>query len=123
MISDDIATAVCNSPKYCAIAQTVYRQLDLPIGRVRVTTAGVSIRKGEYRYYYRVPHRACVLVHDFDEGRSVKPIAFTLTLSDRRKIQSVPDDRRQQVNKARRAREQAMRAVGGKPKVYKRYGI
>ena len=49
MTEDDVTNAICNSRKYCAIARTIYRQMEVPIGRVRVSQAGASIAKGEYR--------------------------------------------------------------------------
>ena len=49
MTEDDVTNAICNSRKYCAIARTISRQMEVPIGRVRVSQAGASIAKGEYR--------------------------------------------------------------------------
>lgn len=126
MIEDDIATAVCNSRRHCAIAQTIYRQLKHPIGRVRVMQSGVSIDgTDEYRYHYRTPQPAARLVRDFDDHKPVKPITFVLQYTNRRKIQPVDPERKRQVNEARRARVAALAAAGEKPKTYARgrYGI
>jgi hypothetical protein len=126
MTPDDIASAVCNSRRHCALAQTIYRQLEQPIGRVRVMTSGISIAADDgYRYYYRVPVKACRLVRDFDAGKPVEPITFILLRTNREKITPVPEARKQQVNKARREREAALAELGVKPKTYThgRYGI
>lgn len=125
MIDNDIATAVCNSKQHCAIAQTIYRVLKIPVGRVRVTTAYVSIAKDEYRHYYMVPHKACRLVSDFDAGMVVQPIIFNLTLAKRRKIEPVDPVKKARTNLLRRDRAAALAAQGLKPKTYPkgRYGI
>lgn len=125
MEQNDIESAVCNSRQHCAIAQTIYRELKEPVGRVRVSVSGVSIAKQDYRYYYRVPHQACRLVFDFDAGKEVRPITFTLRFTERRKIQRVPDERKRQVNEARRKRTAALAEMGQRPKTYPkgRYGI
>lgn len=124
MIPDDINGAVCNSREDCAIARTINRQIP-DIGRVRVSAAGVSIAKGGYRHYYKVPHPAARLVRDFDAGRPVKPISFNLLIADRRKIQPIDDARKKQVNEARRTATATLAALGEKPKRYPkgRYGI
>lgn len=122
----DITSAVCNSRQHCAIAQTIYRQLRQPIGRVRVTNAGVSMAApDDYRYQYKVPHKACRLVCDFDAGKSVQPITFTLHYSHRNKITPVDSERKNQINKARRENTAMLAALGQKPKTYPRgrYGI
>jgi len=125
MIDNDIAGAICNSRSQCAIALNIYREVDVPVGRVRVATSGVSIAKDGYRYYYKVPNRACRLVCDFDAGKPVKPIIFALRYTHRTKIRPVPEDRKEQVNVARRLRVQALAELGQKPKGYPkgRYGI
>lgn len=122
----DIKEAVCNSRSQCAIALNIYRELDLEVGRVRVSTAGVSIAKDGYRYYYRVPKRACRLVVDFDAGRDVEPIIYKLRRTNRVKIgERVNPARAAQVNEARKLRTAALAAVGQKPRSYPkgRYGI
>jgi hypothetical protein len=121
----DLESAVCNSRSHCAIAQTLYRELALNVGRVRVRTSGVSIAKDGYRYHYRVPTRACRLIVNFDKGEPVQPIAFTLQYSNRSKIAPVPEDRKAQVNAARQARIEALAELGQKAKTYPkgRYGI
>lgn len=125
MTQDDIDTAECNSRQNCVIARNLYRQLQLPVGRVRVSTAGVSIAKNGYRYYYRVPKRACRVVEAFDSGQSVKPIVYQIKFSNRNKIQSVNTTRKAQVNAARQARTATAKAAGIQPKTYPkgRYGI
>jgi hypothetical protein len=125
MRDEDIEGAICRSRQQCAIARTIYRQLDEPVGRVHVMTSGVSVAKGEYRYYYRVPRIACLLVRNFDDGKEVKPINFALYFTDRRKISPVDDETKNRVNKARREAIAALAAVGKKPKKYLRgrYGI
>jgi hypothetical protein len=125
MVQSDIDDAISCSKRFCAIARTIYRQLNAPVGRVRVTTAGASILKGDYRYHYRVPHRACRLVSEFDAGKPVRPIAFSLEFSSRRKVTNISDERRHQINTARRAATAALLATGEKPKRYPRgrYGI
>ena len=125
MMQEDIASAICNSRQHCAIAQTLYRELKLPVGRVRVTQSGVSIAKGRYRHYYRPSHRACRLVRDFDDGKEVHPIVFCLHFSGRSKISPVDEERKMQVNIRRRAATAALLAQGLKPKAYPRgrYGI
>lgn len=120
----DLDVSVCNSRQYCPIAQTLYRQLNLPIGRVRVTGAGVTIAKDDYRYYYKVPEAAYRLVRDTDQGKPVKPIVFTLHFSHRNKICPVDPVRKHQINKNRRERTAMLAALGQKPKTYGgRYGI
>ena len=122
----DIASAVCNSRQHCAIAQTIYRQLHQPIGRVRVATDGVSIAAPDnFRYLYKVPRNACVLVSKFDAGLPVEPITFTLHYSHRNKITPMPPEIKSRVNKARRDHTAALAAIGQKPKTYTRgrYGI
>lgn len=122
---EDIEGAICRSRKHCAIAQTIYRQLEIPVGRVRVMTSGVSIVKEDYRYYYKVPTKACRLVRDFDDEKPVDPIKFRLRFTNRSKIQPVDDARKAAVNKARREASAAAIALGEKPKRYStgRYGI
>ena len=121
----DVISAVCNSRSHCAIAQTIYRELGLEVGRVRVMTSGVSIAKDGYRHYYRVPRKACRLVVDFDAHKDVEPINFSLRFTNRTKIALVPADRREQINAARAARTETLAKLGQKPKVYPkgRYGI
>ena len=114
----DIETAICRSRQHCAIAQTIYRQLREPIGRVRVTAAGVTIAKLDHRYYYKSPESAVRLVRDFDEGKPVQPIVFSLHLAHVRPITPVDEEHKNQVNKARRERTAALAALGQKPKTY-----
>lgn len=126
MIDEDIASAVCNSRQHCAIAQTIYRQLHQPIGRVRVMEHVVSIAGPDgFRYHYRIPSQAAQLVRGFDNRKPVKPIVFVLRYSDRRRIQAVDEVTKHRVNEARRIRTAALAAVGEKPKTYERgrYGI
>lgn len=126
MIEQDIASAVCNSRQHCAIAQTIYRVLQQPIGRVRVTENLVSIAGPDgFRYHYRVPMHAAQLVRDFDKGQSVKPITFVLHYSDRRKIAPLDPAKKQYVNEWKRAQAVALAAAGEKRKAYVRgrFGI
>jgi hypothetical protein len=121
----DINAAICNSRTQCAIARNIYRELEIEVGRVRVSTAGVSIAKEGYRYYYRVPKRACRLVADFDAHKHVEPIHFALRFTNRTKIAPVPLERKQQINDARTARTATLLELGQRPKQYPkgRYGI
>ena len=120
----DIDTSICNSRQYCAIAQTIYRQLQLPIGRVRVTGAGVTMAKDEHRYYYKCPEVAYRLVRKIDQGEKVEPIIFNLRFTHRNKICPIDPARKHQVNQKRRERTAILAAQGLKPKVYAgRYGI
>jgi hypothetical protein len=126
MQQSDIDTAICNSRTNCAIARTIYRQMQMPPGRVRVSMEGVSIGgKDDYRYHYKTPHEACCLVRDIDDGKSVKPITFSLRFCHRHKIAPVDPDRKANINAARQAREQALRDAGLEPRKYPkgRYGI
>lgn len=120
MIEDDIASAVCKSRRFCAIACTIYRELKTPIGRVRVSGAGASIAVDEYRHYYKVPHQAARLVRDFDLGKPVSPIPFQLRFAYRRKITPVDPARRAQINKNRREAAAVRAVLGEKAKTYTR---
>lgn len=126
MTADDIDGAICNSRSHCAIARNIYRELRVEIDRCRVSTAGVSIAKEGYRYYYRVPKKACALVMHFDKGEKVTPIdSYRLRFTNRTKIQPVNPERKAQVNRARQERVAALHAMGQRPKSYPRgrYGI
>lgn len=125
MSPDDIKSAVCNSRSQCAIARNIYRELDLEVGRVRVSTAGVSIAKDGWRYYYRVPRRACKLVAEFDAHKTVEPISYRLLRTNRNRITGVPAERKEQINAARRERVKVLTDLDQKPKSYPkgRYGI
>jgi hypothetical protein len=114
----DIDTAICNSRQHCAIAQTIYRQLNIPIGRVRVTAAGVSIAQGNHRHHYQHPESAARVVRDMDAHKPVKPIPFSLHRSHIRPITPVDDARKNQINKARREKIASLTALGLKPKTY-----
>lgn len=126
MLDEDLASAVCNSRRHCAIAQTIYRVMQQPIGRVRVMENGVSIAGPDgFRYHYSIPTEAAKLVRDFDNHKEVKPIVFTIHYSHRHRIRPVDDVTKHRVNEARRTRTAALAAAGGKPKAYERgrYGI
>lgn len=120
----DIAGAVCNSRTHCVIACDLYRELKLDVGRVRVSMAGVSIVKDGYRYYYRVPRKACKMVVAFDQHLEVQPMAYQLHFSNRVKIKPTPPARKARINAARQARTDTLAALGLKPKKYPkgRYG-
>lgn len=124
MVREDIAAAKCNSRTDCAAAICIRRVLGFDVGRVRVSTQGVSIAKDDYRYYFAMPMPACRLVRDFDKGLKVEPITFVLKYTHRRKITPVPEERKAQVNAARKRREETLRDLGRSPKKYPgRYGI
>src|ERR1700691_2229620 len=119
METDDIVSGICNSRSQCAIARNLYRELGLTVGRVRVSTAGVSIAKDGHRYYYRVPTKACKLVASVDRGELVQPLlVYSLRFSNRTKISEIPTERKAQINQARALRNEALAAVGTKPRMY-----
>ena len=120
MQQDDIDSAIICSRQHCAIAQTIYRELKVSIGRVRVTAAGVSIAKDDHRYLYKQPESAARLVRDFDDHKPVKPIIFSLHLALVRPITPVDPEQKSRINKNRRERDAALAALGQKPKKYAR---
>lgn len=125
MNSGDIEYAVCNSRTKCAIARNLHRELAIDVGRVRVSTAGVSIAKDGWRYYYKVPRKACKLVADFDAGQPVEPIVYQLRRTNRTRIVGVPPDQKARTNANRQERVKVLADLDQKPKTYPkgRYGI
>lgn len=128
MTQEDIDESICNSRTKCAIVRTIYRTLKEQAKAVRVSTAGASIDGGDgYRYHYRVPKPACLVVQGVDTGKkeTVKPVIFVLRFTNRVRVQKLSKARKEQLSTARALRENTVAAViGNKPnRRHGRYGL
>lgn len=124
MIQDDIDIAKCNSRTQCALACNIYRELKIPVDRVWINQAGVTLKYMGWRYHYRTPWKAAKLIKEFDEGKPVKPISYTLEFSSRTKVQILSEEERKRKTDNEQIRRKILRNIGKEPrKLIGRYGI
>jgi hypothetical protein len=96
----------CRDPNKCMIKLAVAEAIGIPHGYIKVDARGIKItRRKDYREAAFVPEQAYKAMLAFDQGQPVEPFTMTLEFHKTTRVYKNTDERRQQINAARRQRK------------------
>lgn len=108
----DIEEGACRDPHRCMEKLAIYRALTEMLGegkvdRLRIDGAQIKFNYNGFRWHATTPKKAKLSLIAFDQKKPVGPHRYVVTAIKGTKIQKVTAERQQQVNLARRARQDA----------------